>query len=282
MMNTPMPAWASSMPAKALVILVLDRNLTIRAARAPPRIQNASSKPKLVSKAQRPKSSGTNNAAISTMIAVQRSRRSRSAASPLRQATSGPMPASSTAGAISGANTDSKYGGPTEILPRPSASRKSGYSVPSSTAAQATINSTLLASSIDSRESNSNMPPGETLLARQAYSVSEPPITSARKQRMKMPRFGSVANACTEVSTPERTRKVPSRLRENAMIASSTVQDLKAPRFSVTAREWISAVPISQGMKEAFSTGSQNHQPPQPSSYYAQPLPSAMPIVRNI
>ncbi len=37
-------------------------------------------------------------------------------------------------------------------------------------------------------------------------------------------------------------------------------------RFSVTASEWISAVPTSQGMKEAFSTGSQNHQPPQPSS----------------
>ena len=30
------------------------------------------------------------------------------------------------------------------------------------------------------------------------------------RRRMKMPRFGSVANACTDVSTPERTRKVPS------------------------------------------------------------------------
>src|SRR5437763_5566537 len=27
----------------------------------------------------------------------------------------------------------------------------------------------------------------------------------------------------------------------------------------ISAREWISAVPTSQGMKEAFSTGSQNH-----------------------
>ena len=49
-------------------------------------------------------------------------------------------------------------------------------------------------------------------------------------------------------------------------MASSTVQALKLPRFSVTASEWISAVPASQGMNEAFSTGSQNHQPPQPSS----------------
>ena len=49
-------------------------------------------------------------------------------------------------------------------------------------------------------------------------------------------------------------------------MASSRVQLRNAPRFSVTACEWISAVPTSHGMKEAFSTGSQNHQPPQPSS----------------
>ena len=83
---------------------------------------------------------------------------------------------------------------------------------------------------------------------------------------MNRPRVGSVAKECTDDSTPERTRKVPSSDSENARMASSTVQDLKLPRFSVTASEWISAVPTSQGMKEAFSTGSQNHQPPQPSS----------------
>ena len=44
------------------------------------------------------------------------------------------------------------------------------------------------------------------------------------------------------------------------------VQLLNKPRFSVTASEWINAVPTSQGRKDAFSTGSQNHQPPQPSS----------------
>ena len=83
---------------------------------------------------------------------------------------------------------------------------------------------------------------------------------------MNTPRAGSVANACTDVSTPERTRNVPSSDSENATIASSTVQLLNAPRFSVTASEWISAVPTSHGMNDAFSTGSQNHQPPQPSS----------------
>ena len=34
----------------------------------------------------------------------------------------------------------------------------------------------------------------------------------------------------------------------------------------MTIAEWSSAVPASHGMKEAFSTGSQNQKPPQPSS----------------
>ena len=81
-----------------------------------------------------------------------------------------------------------------------------------------------------------------------------------------MPRVGSVANACTEVMTPDRTKNVPSKLSANAQIASKIVQFLKIPLLSVAAREWISAVPINQGINDAFSTGSQNHQPPQPNS----------------
>ena len=83
---------------------------------------------------------------------------------------------------------------------------------------------------------------------------------------MKRPRSGSVAKACTEVKTPERTKKVPSSDSEKATMASSTVQLLKLPRFSVTANEWIKAVPTNHGIKDAFSTASQNHQPPQPNS----------------
>ena len=51
-----------------------------------------------------------------------------------------------------------------------------------------------------------------------------------------------------------------------ASTANSAVQAAKLPRFSVTTTECKSAAPISQGISEAFSTGSQNHQPPQPSS----------------
>ena len=83
---------------------------------------------------------------------------------------------------------------------------------------------------------------------------------------MNKPRAGSVAKACTEVSTPERTRNAPSNESEKADTASSTVHALNAPRLAVAASECRSAVPASHGMNEAFSTGSQNHQPPQPSS----------------
>jgi len=43
------------------------------------------------------------------------------------------------------------------------------------------------------------------------------------------------------------------------------VQTFNASRFSMTSAECRSAVPAIHGMNEAFSTGSQNHQPPQPS-----------------
>ena len=44
------------------------------------------------------------------------------------------------------------------------------------------------------------------------------------------------------------------------------VQIFSALRFSITTAECSSAVPASHGISEAFSTGSQNQKPPQPSS----------------
>ena len=83
---------------------------------------------------------------------------------------------------------------------------------------------------------------------------------------MNTPRVGSVANACTLEITPERTKNVPIKLNVKVRIASNIVQRFNASRFSTTIAEWSSAVAISQGMKLAFSTGSQNQKPPQPSS----------------
>ena len=142
----------------------------------------------------------------------------------------------------------------------------SGYKVPNSTAAMATTNSTLLSSKNDSREPTTGWELLAHCGARQANKASDTPTTTDKNSKMKMPRPGSVAKACTEVNTPERTRKVPSKLSENPPMANSTVQALNCPRLSVTMSEWIKAVATSQGMSEAFSTGSQNHQPPQPNS----------------
>ncbi len=77
---------------------------------------------------------------------------------------------------------------------------------------------------------------------------------------------GSGKDKRRQGNNPGADKKVPSRLSEKAKIASNTVQLLNSPRLSVAAREWISAVHANQGMNEAFSTGSQNHQPPQPNS----------------
>ena len=48
--------------------------------------------------------------------------------------------------------------------------------------------------------------------------------------------------------------------------ASITVHARRASRVASTVTEWSSAVAASHGISDAFSTGSQNHQPPQPSS----------------
>ena len=51
-----------------------------------------------------------------------------------------------------------------------------------------------------------------------------------------------------------------------ASSARKIVHPARAPRRSVTTALCSRAAPASHGMKLAFSTGSQNHQPPQPSS----------------
>ena len=56
------------------------------------------------------------------------------------------------------------------------------------------------------------------------------------------------------------------KLKENAIIANKIVQAFKVSLFSATIEECNKAVAANHGIKEAFSTGSQNHQPPQPNS----------------
>src|SRR6185437_11357407 len=219
--------------------------------------------------------------AISASITMRCKARRQITASALPQRDRGANGMASTSGVISSMNRKPKYGGPTEMRPIFNASPSKGYNVPSSTVAADTLSIRLPIRISVSREASAKGLPPATYRARPAYSSSEPPTTTARKPRMNTPRLGSAANECTEVSTPERTRNVPSSDNENAKIASSKVHARSPPRLSVTACAWINAVPTSHGMKLAFSTGSQNHQPPQPSSEYAHQLPATMPAERK-
>ena len=56
---------------------------------------------------------------------------------------------------------------------------------------------------------------------------------------------------------PERTRNVPSSASTNVAQTSDMFQIRSIPRFSCTMIECRNAVPTSQGISEAFSTGSQ-------------------------
>ena len=91
-------------------------------------------------------------------------------------------------------------------------------------------------------------------------------MNAPRIQSRYTPRSGSSAKECTLVMIPERTTNAPTRLKEKARIARRIVQLFSVSRFSTTIAECRSAQAISHGMKLTFSTGSQNHQPPQPSS----------------
>ncbi len=53
------------------------------------------------------------------------------------------------------------------------------------------------------------------------------------------------------------------------------------PRRAWTTEEWMKAVAMSQGMNEAFSTGSQAQYPPHPRTSYDHQPPRTMPAVRK-
>src|SRR5919206_697209 len=81
--------------------------------------------------------------------------------------------------------------------------------------------------------------------------------------------------------TPLRVIKVPKMDNKNVTTTSTTFHLRSMPRFSWIMIECRNAVPVSQGRKDAFSTGSHAQYPPHPSSTYAHHMPSTMPMVRK-
>src|SRR5581483_7179103 len=89
------------------------------------------------------------------------------------------------------------------------------------------------------------------------------------------------AKACTELMTPLRVRKVPRIASQNVSKTSHMFQIFSIPHFSCIITECRNAVPVSHGIREAFSTGSQPQYPPQPRTEYAQCAPRKIPTVRK-
>ena len=57
--------------------------------------------------------------------------------------------------------------------------------------------------------------------------------------------------------TPERVRKVPRIVSAKVAQTKLRFQTRSMPRRSCTMTEWMYAVPVSHGIRLAFSTGSQ-------------------------
>jgi len=103
------------------------------------------------------------------------------------------------------------------------------------------------------------------------------PIIRRKNRHKKIPRVSSVAKLWTEASNPDCIEKVPETQHGRVTIFRNEIQEWRRGRIT----EWIRAVANTQGIKEAFSTGSRNHQPPRPNSWWAHQLPGMMPTIKN-
>ena len=91
-------------------------------------------------------------------------------------------------------------------------------------------------------------------------------INENKNNKIKIPLSGSLANVWTEFNIPDLTKKVPLILRVNVVIERIITQDLSKVLFSKTIKQCINVVKANQGIRDTFSTGSQNQKPPQPNS----------------
>ena len=128
------------------------------------------------------------------------------------------------AGKINGRKTILKYGAPTEISWPVVASMTNGHIVPSKMVIAEAHKKMLFNNKPPSLETKyifflfsifSNFMP---------YNSSEPAVTITKKVKIKIPLAGSEAKACTDVSKPDLTIKVPNNVNEKASIDNRIVQ----------------------------------------------------------
>src|ERR1700751_6062483 len=97
-------------------------------------------------------------------------------------------------------------------------------------------------------------------------NVNRQTASTMTRNVQKHVRIDDGAKACTELTRPERVSSVPKIASRNVEKISHTFQLFIMPRFSCIITECRKAVPVSQGMREAFSTGSHPQEPPHPST----------------
>ncbi len=174
----------------------------------------------------------------------------------MRQGRAGAIPIRNSNARTIGPVIRSKYGPPTVILELFTASTISGKTVPRSTTRAKAANNRLLIRNAPSRETGESIRPGER--NRSPRQKIRPMLTAATtpKNASNVGPMPDWLNACTELSTPERVRKVPRMVNENVAHSNDRFQTRSMPRRSWTMTECRYAVPVSHGRNEAFSTGS--------------------------
>ena len=129
--------------------------------------------------------------------------------------------------------------------------------MPKKTVKAAATRATLFSKKAVSRESTeSSSPSARRVSQRHARRLNAVRSTRARNPRKKIP-MDPWVNAWTEAMMPDRVRKVPNSVRAKVKMTSARFHSLSMRRRSWTMTECRNAVAVSQGMKAAFSTGSQ-------------------------
>ena len=91
-------------------------------------------------------------------------------------------------------------------------------------------------------------------------------IKENKKIRINNPLSGSFAKVWTEFNIPDLTKKVPHILKVNVAMDNIITHDVKISLFSRAKIQCKRVVRANHGIKETFSTGSQNQNPPHPNS----------------
>ena len=160
-----------------------------------------------------------------------------------------------------------KKGGPTDIFSEDITSRNTGYTVPIKiTERKYIINQLLIKIDVSLLNQKKLTESLDLTLWKKKKINSDKKIKKNKKININNPLSGSFAKVWMEFKIPDLTKKVPHMLKVNVDIDKITTQEVKVNLFSKTKMQWRSVVKANHGIKETFSTGSQNQKPPQPSS----------------